>query len=304
MSLEAASAACPRSAPGLVSMPTPRTPARCSSFQAGEARNVSRCGFVGQIVDITTIFPQAHALVVMSSIVMMANAMRIADEERTHPLLDAKVDHLAGGFVPQVSDTPFRPATLLVLCPLQLLPAARILLAASLFAGDLAQVFAALPFERPDATSGHDHRLARVGGDRRQVDLTEIGCCLCVARCLFRLWDLDTDVELKTIVPDQATRPALFWQVNRQDQGGTPAPHWQHHISQLFGDGLGGPFDGREAFGAPGILHAHLWMFCPQLARGLNGGKERGNHHLNRLTVQGELPPFASFCRASRPGQG
>src|SRR2546421_7259961 len=49
VSREPASAACPISSLGLVFMPTARTLARCPSFGASEARDVSRFRFVGEI---------------------------------------------------------------------------------------------------------------------------------------------------------------------------------------------------------------------------------------------------------------
>ena len=59
MAREPASAAGPISAFGLLFMPASGTLATCSSFGAGEARDVSLFRFVGEIVDI--LFFRTHA---------------------------------------------------------------------------------------------------------------------------------------------------------------------------------------------------------------------------------------------------
>jgi len=99
---------------------------------------VGSFGFVGEIVDIFTIFPQGHPLVVVSAIIPIAHPMRIADEERTDLVLNAEVDDLSGGLMPQIADTPLSPTALLVLSPLQFLPSARILLATRLLLSNFA----------------------------------------------------------------------------------------------------------------------------------------------------------------------
>lgn len=57
----------------------------------------------------------------------------------------------------------------------------RMLLAAGLLLGDLPQAHGALSFEGTDTPSGDDHRLARIGRDRRQVGFLRgppwLGCC-------------------------------------------------------------------------------------------------------------------------------
>ncbi len=57
VAVEAADAARPVSASGLVLVPAARTPARGASFGAGEAQDAGLLGFVGQIVDITPVLP-------------------------------------------------------------------------------------------------------------------------------------------------------------------------------------------------------------------------------------------------------
>ena len=64
---KAAGSTYPISAFGLLFLPTDRTLARCSSFRASEAHDVGLLGFVGEIVDILAIFPEGHALVVVST---------------------------------------------------------------------------------------------------------------------------------------------------------------------------------------------------------------------------------------------
>jgi len=135
---EPALAAYPISAFGFVCVPTCRTAARGASFGAGEAHDVSGFGFVGQVVDISTVFPAGHALIVVPPGVLRADTVRIADEERSNFLLDAEVNHFAAGFVPQITDAPLGPAALRVFGLLQALPASGILCAPGLLLRNLA----------------------------------------------------------------------------------------------------------------------------------------------------------------------
>ncbi|GHO59043.1 hypothetical protein KSB_75180 [Ktedonobacter robiniae] len=79
-------------------------------------------GFVREIVSVFAIFPQGHALVVVSATLLVTHPMRIANEEGSNLVLHTEVDHLAGGFVPQVSNAPLCSSALLVLRTLQPLP--------------------------------------------------------------------------------------------------------------------------------------------------------------------------------------
>src|SRR5262245_920493 len=88
--------------------------------------------FMREVVDVLAIFPQGHALIVVSAIIVIAHAMRIPYEESADVLFDTKVDHFTGSFVPQIANATFGSTALLVPGSLQLLPATRILLAASL----------------------------------------------------------------------------------------------------------------------------------------------------------------------------
>lgn len=113
----------PISAFGFVFMPTSRTSARCSSFGAGEAHDVSNFRLVGQVVNVLAIFPQGHALIVVPASVLIADTMRIANEEGSHLLLDTKVNHLAGSLVSQITNAPLGPSALFVFRLLQALAA-------------------------------------------------------------------------------------------------------------------------------------------------------------------------------------
>ena len=116
----------------LVLLPTSGTLARCSSFGASEARHVGLFAFVGQIVNIFPVLPQAHALIVVGTIIVIAHTMRIANKERTYLMLDTEVDYLASCLMPLVADTPFSASTLLVFSALELLPPSRVSLATGL----------------------------------------------------------------------------------------------------------------------------------------------------------------------------
>jgi hypothetical protein len=301
VSREPASATHPISSFGLLFVPTCRTLTRCASFGAGEAHDVGNVGFMGQVVDITTIFPQSQTLIVMSAVVVLANAMRIADEKGTNVVLNTEVNHLAGRFVSQITKAAFCPAALLIIRSLQLLPSARVLLAAGLLFRHLAQLLVSLPFDRADTTPGHDHRLPGVGRDSGQVNLAQVCGGVDVAWRSLGLRDFYAHMQLEAVIPDQTASTAVLWKIKRQDQRRATFAHWQHHPTTLFGDSLSRPLDRVEPFGSPGVFHPHLWMALTELARGLNIGKEGGNHHLNRLAVQGKLPPFGSFLQGITP---
>jgi len=296
-------AAHPISAFGGVFMPTFRTPARCSSFRTGEAHDVGLLRLVGEVINILAIFPQGHALIVVSASVLIADTVRIADEEGSNLLLDAEVDHCAGGFVPQVTYAPLGSTALSVFGMLQTLPTPGIFFAPSLLFSNLAQLLRPLPFERADAAPGDDHGLASIGGDGCQVNLAQIHAGLDGAGSLLGLWYLYAHVQFIPIVPDQAASAAVFRQGNGQHQGWTTLAHRQDHTSTLFGNSLSRPLDRVEAFGAPGIFHLHLGMSLAEFFRGLDVGEEGTYYHLNRLAMQCKLPPFGGFLHliSSRP---
>src|SRR5207248_871744 len=115
VSPEPAGTACPISSSGLVFVPTARTPAAGSSFGAGEAHDASLFGFVAQIANIRSIFPQSQTLIVMSPLVLMAHPVRVADEKRSDLMGDTEVNHLASSLMTQITNTSKRPLTHLVL---------------------------------------------------------------------------------------------------------------------------------------------------------------------------------------------
>jgi hypothetical protein len=204
-----AAAACPIPVLGFVCVPASGAPARGASFRAGRAQDAGLFGFVGEVVDIASIFPLRHTPIVMSARVPAAHSMRIANEEHSHLVPDTKVDHGPGGFVPEIAHAPLRPATHLVFRPLQLLPAPRVLLAMALLLSELPKMPAALPLEGADATPGHDQRLARVRGDSGQVDFSQVNGGLSRARGRSRLREFDADVKLEAPVPDQGYARAI-----------------------------------------------------------------------------------------------
>ena len=130
--------ACPISSLGLVFLPAYRTLATCASFRASEAHDASLLGFMSEVVDILAILPQGHTLVVVTTTSTVTDPMRVANEERDNLVLSAEVDHFAGRFVPQITDTAFCSCFDLVLGSLQFSPSARELLASGLLLRNLA----------------------------------------------------------------------------------------------------------------------------------------------------------------------
>ncbi len=280
--------ACPISALGLVFMPTARTPTTCSSFRAGEARDVGLFRFVREIVDILAILPQGHALIVVSAVIPIAHAMRIADEQHSDLVLNTKVNNLPGSLMTQITDTTLRATTDLILSMLQLLPSMGMFLAAALLLGKLSKLPIALPLEGADTTACNDQCVFCVGGDSRKVDFSEVYRCVIVPWSLFRLWNLDTHMQFKAIVPDQTTGTAVFRKLDWQDDGCTPLAHRQDYSSWLFADSLGRPFDRIEPLDMPGILESHLRVSLTKLACGVDIGKESACDLLDGLTMQSE----------------
>src|SRR6266567_494232 len=278
MTCEPTGAAKPYSAFRLMCMPTARTLTRCSSFRASEARNVSLFSFVGQVVDVLAIFPQGHALIMVSAIISIAYPVRIADEQRSHLVLNAKVDDLPGSLMTQITDTTLSPATLFVLGLLQFLPPTGIFLAACLLLGKLSKLLIALPFEGTDTPSSDDQCLSGVGGDCGQMDFSQINRCLSIPWGMFRLRYLDTDMQLKAMIPDQTACPTVCWQFERKNQRGTSTTHWQYDPSALFRDSLSRPHHGIEPLGFPGILHLGIGRF--HLPSGVHIGKKDMYDHL------------------------
>jgi hypothetical protein len=302
MACEATCAACPISALGLVFVPTDRTLAACASFGASEAHDVGLFGFVREVVDILAIFPQGHALIVVTTRISLTYSMRIADEKRADLMLPTEVDHQARGFVPQITDPTLCSRLDLVLGTLQLSPSARMRGASGLLLCDLAQLLASLSFQRSDAASRYDHGLARVSRNRCQVDFTQVNRCMNRSRCIFSLRSLGTDMQLKTVLPDKTTRTTVFRQVERQDKRLASFAHGKDHSPIFFAHSLSRPLDRIEAFFSPGIFHLHLWMRLTDFACSIDVAKKGMDDHLHRLAMQSKLVlcGFLQF-EASRP---
>src|SRR2546427_7950190 len=98
-----------------------------------------------------------------------------------------------------------------------------------------------LALEAADASARNDQRGSRIGRHGGQVDLPKVYRGTVFARRMLGIWYLDADVQFKAIVPYQRTRPALFRQVQVQDNGGTPSSHGQHHAPALSAYRLRGP---------------------------------------------------------------
>jgi hypothetical protein len=283
---EAAGAACPISAFGLVFVSTSGTSATCSSFGAGEAQDAGLFCFVGQIVDILSVLPQRDALIVMPACITVAHAMRIANEEASYLVLDAEVNDLSGRFVPQITHPSVCPSADRVLCPLQLLPPTRVLRATGLLSGELAQLLRPLPLEAANAPSCDNHRASRIGTHRGQVDFAQVDCRLFLSWCMLCLWNFYADMQLKATIPDQGTGTGSFRQFYRQDEGFSPFAHRQHHSPALSRDRLGRPVNRGEAFRPPRVFHAHLGMGLAQHAGRVDVREEGAEDRLNRLAMQ------------------
>src|SRR5215813_2728696 len=100
--------------------------------------------------------------------------------------------------------------------------------------------------------------------------------------CLFSLGCLNTNMQLKTVVPDETTSTAIFRQIKRQDDRFAPFAHWQNNSPVLMADCLSRPFDWIEAFLSPGIFHLHLGVSLAKLACGIDVGKKGVYNHLDR----------------------
>ncbi len=295
-----AAAARPSSAFGLVLVPADRTPAAGSSFAAGEAQDAGLLGFMGEVVDVFAVFPGGHATIVATAGVPAAHAMWVADEERSHFLLDAKIDHAPRGFVAHVADAPLGPPTDLVLGALEFLPTTGVFGAAPLEPSDLPQLLASLPLEAANAASGDDEGLASVRGHGGEMNFPQVHGRLRRAGCFLRLLNLDADMQFKAPIPDERAGPALLWEIEGQDERWAASAHRQDGAPFLLVDGLGGPLHRVELFGAPGILHAHLRVLPAQGMSRLNIGKKGMDDLLHRLGVEGE-PSFGGLLQRTLP---
>jgi len=300
VSREPTGATDPISPPGLVFVPTARTLTRCSSFGASEARDVSLFGLVREGVDILAVFPLSQTLIVVSPTVTVADTVRIANEERANLMFCAEVDDFAGGFVTLITNTALCSFALLVLSSLELFPPARIFLATGLFLCHFAKLFGSLMLQGPDAPACDNQSRTCIGRNGCQVDFTQIDRGVSLTRNMLSLWDLNTHMQLKAIVPDKASRTAVLRQIKGKNKRFVSSPHRQDDTPILFADRLSRPFDWREAFFSPGIFHSHLRMSLAELACGVNVGKESVHHHLHGLAMQCKLP-FGGFLQFVTP---
>src|SRR5258708_2245660 len=160
----------------------------------------------------------------------------------------------------------------------------------------------ALSLEGTNPTPGDDHRLTSIRCDGSQMDLPQVNSCMAGSRRSVSLWDLDTHMQLKAVIPDQGTRTAVCRQVKRQHQRRAAFAHGKHDASLLPAHSLCRPGHGIEALGFVGVAHAHLRMCLSQLPGGLDVGEEGMDDHLNRLAMKGKasLRGFLKFV-SSRP---
>ena len=305
MACEAAFSACPISSLGLVFVLAYRTLATCTSFRASRALDASLFSFMCEVVNILAIFPQGHSLVVVASRIAVTDPMGITNEERADVVFLAEADHKASRFVAQITDTTLCSCLGLVLGSLQLSPSSGMRLASGLLFGNFAQLLASVPFERSNATTCYNHGLPCVCANSSKMDLTQIDRCMNRSWRLFGFLRLNTNMQLKAIVPDQATCAAVFGQFEMQSDGLASIAHGQNHASRLLLDGLSRPFDWIEALFSPGIFHPQLGMSLTELARGIDVGKEGMDDHLHRLRVQCKWSAFGGLLQRtlSRPEQ-
>jgi hypothetical protein len=301
MACEATFSARPISSLGLVFMPTCRTLATCASFGASEAHDVGLFGFMREVVDILAILPQGHPLVVVTTRMAVTDAMRIPNEERANILFLAEVDHFAGSFVTQITNAAFCSCLDLVLGSLQLSPSSRVFFASRLLFSKLAKLLGSLPLERADATTCHDQGLSRVRRDSCQVDFTQVNRCMNQSWCFFGFMRLNTDMQLKAVVPNKTASPTVFRQVKSQNKRVTAFAHGKDNPSIFMTYSLSRPLDRIEAFFSPGIFHLHLGMGLAEFACGINVGKEGMDDHLHRLAMQSKLSTFGCLLQLIAP---
>jgi len=84
-----------------------RTLARGTPFGAGEAQDASLSTLLLEIVLVLAVFPLAHALVVMPPTLLVANPVRVPNEDRLHALLLQEAHDLPRRLVPPVAHLPF-----------------------------------------------------------------------------------------------------------------------------------------------------------------------------------------------------
>lgn len=89
---------------GLVTMAAYGTPAGRTSLVPGEAHDAVFFRLLFQIVDVLPVLPLAHALVVVTATISAAGSVRVANENRLHPMRRTKIHYLPRSFMPQITD--------------------------------------------------------------------------------------------------------------------------------------------------------------------------------------------------------
>jgi hypothetical protein len=102
---------------------------------------------IGEVVDIGSVFPSSHALVVFTTRIFPSNAIWIPNVDLGNTLSFEKAHNTGSGFMAQISNSLFSSQTEFVFDSLQFFPARRTFLAARLFFGNLTQLFVTLPLE-------------------------------------------------------------------------------------------------------------------------------------------------------------
>ena len=121
-----------------------------------------------------------------------------------------------------------------------------------------------------------------------------------ITRNFFSLWLLNTHMQFKAIVPNQATGAAVCRKLDWQDDGCASLPHGKNHTSVFTTHRLSGPFDRVELLGTPGVLHVHVRMSLTELTCRSDVGKKGMHNHLDRLAMQGKLS-FGCLLQFSAP---
>ena len=174
MTSESARLAGPVATLGFVLMPTFRTAAGRSPFRTAEARNAGLFALVRQIVDVATVLPLRHALIVVTSAAPVPDAIRIADVEAGYLIRLTEVDDLPRSFVPTVPDAPFGAQGIAIADAVELLPTPRTFGTKGHLRSKGTVHLIHAPLLGADAAAGHDQTLSGVGGNGALVDLPEI----------------------------------------------------------------------------------------------------------------------------------
>ncbi len=105
-----------------------------------------------KIVDITTVLPLRHALVLVAPLVLLPHPVRVPDEEGANLLLYTEVNDLPRGLMAQVAHPPLDAACHGVPGMLQLFPAPGVLLAPRLFLSYVSMSHVRLALEAADSS--------------------------------------------------------------------------------------------------------------------------------------------------------